>query len=106
MAITLTAWGTREATGSATVVISSQSLGFPGPSEDLVGPGAAAKRCPPIQPETSGPGWAAPRPLWASLGGAAPTPTTPEDWHMLQKLWLADLEPRDERSTASAAAGR
>ncbi|MCG7526141.1 phosphatidylinositol mannoside acyltransferase [Streptomyces sp. OfavH-34-F] len=22
----------------------------------------------------------------------------PEDWHMLQRLWLADLEPRDDRS--------
>jgi KDO2-lipid IV(A) lauroyltransferase len=22
----------------------------------------------------------------------------PEDWHMLQRLWLADLEPRPEPS--------
>ncbi|CAM5555885.1 Phosphatidylinositol mannoside acyltransferase OS=Streptomyces alboniger OX=132473 GN=CP975_05730 PE=4 SV=1 [Streptomyces alboniger] len=27
----------------------------------------------------------------------------PEDWHMLQRLWLADLEPRSEQSPAGEA---
>lgn len=27
----------------------------------------------------------------------------PEDWHMLQRLWLADLEPRRERTQGEAA---
>jgi KDO2-lipid IV(A) lauroyltransferase len=27
----------------------------------------------------------------------------PEDWHMLQKLWLADLTPRPEVAEPSSA---
>jgi lauroyl/myristoyl acyltransferase len=35
-------------------------------------------------------------------GFAAGIAGKPEDWHMLQRLWLADLEPRAARTTASA----
>ena len=37
-------------------------------------------------------------------GFAASIRTKPEDWHMLQRLWLADLPPRPPVATAATAA--